>query len=118
MAKDVCALRNWARTDLLCSDVGCAKPCYRHLSAPFSFLEKGFFVPIVLKNNIESKKIADIKLIYEYKEFYYIVFQYGEKSHNFICQKSLISRGTLSEFEEKFNDKIIKRRIEKYLKWE
>jgi hypothetical protein len=56
MAKDVCALRKWARTDLLCSDVGCAKPCYRHLSAPFSFLEKGFFVPIVLKNNIESKK--------------------------------------------------------------
>lgn len=52
MAMDVCALRKWARTDLLCSDVGCGKPCYRHLSAPFSFLEKGFFVPI---HNLKMK---------------------------------------------------------------
>ena len=66
---DVCALRKWARIDLLCSDVGCAKPCYRHLSAPFSFLEKGFFYSAKASINFEALSLICFLTAFAFTSF-------------------------------------------------
>ena len=42
--------------------------------------------------------------------WYEIVFPFGKISSNFICQKNLIFKGSLEEFEDLFNGKIVKRR--------
>lgn len=71
-------------------------------------IEKDCVISISDKN-VESKKIYDIKAIYEYDEFYYIAFPFGKITHGFICQKNLISKGTIFEFETMFKSKIIRK---------
>lgn len=54
----------------------------------------------------ESKAIADVKMVRAFDEFYEIVFPFGNYSEKFICQKDLLVKGTLEEFEALFEGKI------------
>ena len=54
----------------------------------------------------ESRLIFDVKTVRDYGEFYEILFPIGKVSFSFICQKSLLSKGSLEEFESLFHDKI------------
>lgn len=56
----------------------------------------------------ERKKIADVKLVRDFGEFYELVFPFGKYSEKFICQKSLLSKGTLKAFEALFPGKIVR----------
>lgn len=56
----------------------------------------------------ERKKIADVKLVRDFGEFYELVFPFGKYSEKFICQKSLLSKGTLNAFEALFPGKIVR----------
>lgn len=58
----------------------------------------------------EVKKICDVKKVKDFGEFYEIVFPLGKVSEKFICQKELLSKGSLEEFESMFEGK-----IEKYI---
>lgn len=58
----------------------------------------------------DIKQIKDVKMVNDFDEFYEIVFPFGKISSNFICQKNLIFKGSLEEFEDLFNGKIVKRR--------
>lgn len=51
--------------------------------------------------------ISDASKIVDYGDFYYISFPFGHKTDAFVCQKSLITQGTLEEFEALFEGKII-----------
>lgn len=62
----------------------------------------------VSEKNTESKLIADIKKIYDFGEFYEIVFPIGKISDKYICQKNLIQNSTIKDFENMFSDKIIR----------
>lgn len=64
---------------------------------------------IVCKKNIgeERKWIEDVKQVWEYDEFYELVFPVGKISPNFICQKNLLSQGTLEQFEALFDGRIV-----------
>lgn len=72
---------------------------------------------ICIKNDIiisrsnaatESKFIEDVKEVRDYGEFYYLVFPFGKYSYRFVCQKDLLTQGTLEDFEALFNGKIKK----------
>ena len=56
-----------------------------------------------------SRTLDDIKVILDYGEFYDIIFYFPNKLLNCICQKDLIVQGTIKEFEELFEDKIVRK---------
>lgn len=57
----------------------------------------------------ESRWVSDVKHVYDFKEFYEIVFPFGKMSEKFICQKNLLTKGSLNEFERLFKGKIQKK---------
>ncbi len=57
----------------------------------------------------EYKLISDIKRVVDYGEFYDVKFRFGKISDKFICQKSLLTKGTLEEFESLFSDKLVRK---------
>lgn len=54
----------------------------------------------------ESRVIEDVKEVRDYGEFYYFVFPSGKTSYRFVCQKNLLVKGSLDEFETLFAEKI------------
>ena len=63
----------------------------------------------VAERYVEYRKIADVKCVRDFGEFYELVFPFGKISEKFICQKSLLTKGTLKEFEALFADKMIRK---------
>lgn len=63
-----------------------------------------------IKESIKPKikKISKIKRIEDQGDWYYITFK-GDFTENIICQKNLITQGTIEEFEELFKDKIVRK---------
>lgn len=54
----------------------------------------------------EKRSVELVKKVYDYGEFYFISFYFGKISGNFICQKSLLTQGTIEDFEKLFDGKI------------
>ena len=65
-------------------------------------------VVCVAEQYVESRLISDAKKVIDYGEFYELVFPFGKISDKFICQKCLLTKGTLEEFEQLFSGKIAK----------
>ena len=57
----------------------------------------------------ESKFIDDVAKVIDHGEFYELVFPFGNASDKFICQKGLLTKGTLEEFEQLFSGKITRK---------
>jgi hypothetical protein len=57
----------------------------------------------------ESRMISDVKKVVDHGEFYELSFVFGKVSDKFICQKSLLMKGTLEEFEAMFGDKVYRK---------
>lgn len=53
------------------------------------------------------KSLKQVKKVIDAGEWYYVVFKGGNIANSWICQKNLLIKGTLKEFEEKFEHKII-----------
>lgn len=64
---------------------------------------------IISQTGYRTKTISinDIKKIYDYGDYYYIVAVFLKHSPVFICQKDLLSKGTIDEFKKLFSGKII-----------
>lgn len=56
-----------------------------------------------------NKNIQKIKKIYDYGICYCIIFNFGDITNAWVCEKKLISKGSIAEFENIFKDKIIKK---------
>ena len=54
---------------------------------------------------VRSKYIEE----YDHGAFYEFVVPFGKVSDKFICQKSLLTKGTLGDFEKLIGEKLIKR---------
>ena len=61
----------------------------------------------------EFHLISDASALVDYGEFYFIKFPFGKYSDKFICQKSLLTQGTLEEFEALFEGKIERKSLGK-----
>lgn len=57
----------------------------------------------------ESRYIEEVKEVRDYGEYYALVFPMGKLSEKFVCQKDLLTKGTLEEFEALFEGKIVKK---------
>lgn len=57
----------------------------------------------------EIRHIGDAKKVQDFGEFYEIIFPFGKVSEKYICQKSLLVKGTLEEFEALFEGKIVRK---------
>lgn len=57
----------------------------------------------------DIKSIDRVKSVIDYGEWYKIEFRLPGNSQRFICQKDLITQGTIEDFEKLFADKIIRR---------
>ena len=53
-----------------------------------------------------TRSVEDIKKVVDHGEFYEIIFYWGIRFGDCVCQKDLIIEGTIEEFEEMFKDKI------------
>lgn len=56
----------------------------------------------------EIRKLKDVKRVTDRGEYYEIDFVYGRLSSSFVCQKKLLSKGTLEKFEALFEGKLVK----------
>ena len=73
------------------------------------FSDDEYIVAIQGNGKEECKHIADVKSCVDYGEFYQLLFPIGNISYSFICQKNLLTKGTLEEFESLFEGKIIRK---------
>ena len=70
---------------------------------------------IVVGNEIGEYDAMHLHAIYadseygDYGECYYFKFNFGERDRFFVCQKSLLTEGTIEEFEELFEDVIVRK---------
>lgn len=54
----------------------------------------------------QTRMLKDVRKVQDYGDFYYFVFPLTQYSTSFICQKSLLSKSTLEDFEKIFDGKI------------
>ena len=74
-------------------------------------------VSITSKNKIISesevfhytRSIVDVKEIVDFGEWYHIFFYFEQRNGHFVCQKNLLSKGSIDEFEKLFEGKIIRK---------
>ena len=66
------------------------------------YIEDEFIIAIV-NDHEEYRYISEAKELVDYGEFYDVVYTPADK---FVCQKSLLSKGTLKEFEALFEGKL------------
>lgn len=57
----------------------------------------------------ESKSVDDVKEVRDCGEYYILLFPFGKYSDKFVCQKELLTQGTLEAFEALFEGKIVKK---------
>ena len=60
----------------------------------------------VSESYTEERFIHDVLAVVDYGMFYQLKFLRAKHSDKFICQKDLLSRGSLEEFEQLFDGKI------------
>lgn len=57
----------------------------------------------------DSRFISAVNKVYDYGDFYFISFVFGNISEKYVCQKNLLSEGTLDQFEKIFEPKLVKK---------
>ena len=55
------------------------------------------------------RSINSVTRVLDYGEWYYLLFEFDSRDIYFVCQKSLLTKGSLEEFEALFEGKIEKR---------
>ena len=80
----------------------------RKSMVPKRIFTDGEFIISIAEKYEDTKKISDVKIVRDYGEFYELVFPFGKISEKYICQKDLLTKGTIEEFEQLFGEKLIK----------
>lgn len=70
---------------------------------------EGDCIVCVANQYSESRVIDDVKQVIDHGEFYELTFPFGKGSEKFICQKNLLSKGSLETFEALFKGKVRKK---------
>lgn len=84
-------------------------PCTMILSKrilPKKITIKGNF--IFSQTGLRKQKISkyDVKKVYDYGEYYFIQPDFLHFTSIFVCQKELLTRGTIEDFEKMFEGKL------------
>ncbi len=57
----------------------------------------------------DERELSQINSIIDFGEFYQIIFDAKYESNKYICQKDLITKGTIEDFEKLFENKIVRK---------
>ncbi|MBO5417421.1 MAG: hypothetical protein J6A50_02310 [Clostridia bacterium] len=76
---------------------------------PKKIIIKDGYITCLADKYEEIRNISDIKTVWDWGEFYEINFPFGKISEKFICQKDLLTIGSIEEFEDLFADKIVRK---------
>lgn len=71
-------------------------------------IAEGVVTSISSKTTI-SKNVEEIKEVHDYDQFYYLVLPKRYVDSVFVCQKDLLVKGSLEEFEKLFEGRIIRK---------
>lgn len=55
--------------------------------------------------------LEDVKKVVDFGEFYKIIFCFPKKTYDCICQKNLVTKGSIEDFEEIFSELIVRKNI-------
>ena len=81
-----------------------------HISMlPKKIYTDGELIVCIADKYTDSRFIHDVKKVIDHGEYYELIFPFGKVSEKFICQKSLLAKGTIWGFEALFDGKITKR---------
>ena len=78
----------------------------KHRLTPKKIIVEEDYVLCVSDKYTETRSINDVKKVIDHGEYYELCFSFGKLSDKFICQKNLITKGTIQEFETLFSGKI------------
>lgn len=90
---------------LLMAFIPKSKKEWKSLTPKRIFIDEDCIVCVADKYT-DTKYIDDVKKVYDRDEYYELVFPVGKISEKFICQKDLLSKGSIEEFEALFEEKI------------
>ncbi len=65
------------------------------------------YIVCVADRYTESRLVSEVKTVRDFGEFYEMIFPFGRISDKFICQKSLLTKGSIQDFEALFSGKIV-----------
>jgi len=65
------------------------------------------YIICVAEKFTEERNMNDVKAVKDHGEFYELIFPFGKVSEKFICQKSLLTKGSLIDFENNFRGKMV-----------
>ena len=71
-------------------------------------IEEDFLV-VYTKEGSVTREVKDLKRVFDEGQFYIMDFYFPHKCMEMLCQKDLIVQGTLEEFEELFEDYLVKK---------
>lgn len=86
------------------------KPKHYGKLMPSKVVIEDDFMISYCQNAEYCRYFKDIKSIVDKGDSYFISFYFPDKCGTFICQKSSIKQGTIDEFENMFENKIIRKR--------
>lgn len=89
------------------------KKFYASITPKRIFTDEEFIVVVSGNDVSQHRLISDAKKLIDHGEFYTIKFPFGKNLSLFICQKELLSQGTLEEFEALFEGKIERKKSKK-----
>ena len=75
---------------------------------PTTVLIDGTTITSASKKFCHTRPLSDVKKVIDRGEWYDIVLKFPRNSR-FVCQKDLITEGTLADFESLFADKIVRK---------
>ena len=89
------------------------------INAPLKVFNKSIPRKIVIENGIiefssdecnQYETAENVKCIFDFGDWYHIVFKFPTKSIYCVCQKDLLVQGTIEEFEAVFEGKIVRKK--------
>ena len=67
------------------------------------------YILCIAEKYTETRLITDVKLVKDFGEYYELCFPFGKMSEKYVCQKSLLTKGTIQDFETLFSGKIVRK---------
>ena len=74
---------------------------------PRRIFTDGEYITCIADKYSDNKTLSDVKQVYDYEEYYHVVMNGGSGFFMYVCQKDLLTQGSLAEFEALFEGKII-----------
>lgn len=67
------------------------------------------YILCIAEKYTETRLVTDVKLVKDFGEYYELCFPFGKMSEKYVCQKSLLTKGTIQDFETLFSGKIVRK---------